>query len=110
MFDQLNIVFSEIITIPYNYLLDCSIFWSLRYTFRYFSNGTNYIEMELTQCLVFFVVNPSPKNTCPRCPPQLAHTISVRMPSGSGIRLTAPFISSSKLGHPQCDSNLSSER
>ncbi len=32
----------------------------------YFSSGTNFIEMEFTQCLVFFAVNPSPKNTWPR--------------------------------------------
>src|SRR5665647_155564 len=68
------------------------------------------MEIEFTQYRVFFSVKPSPENTCPKCAPQLAHTISVRLPSASVCRITAPGISSSKLGHPQCDSNLSSER
>lgn len=32
----------------------------------YFSAGINFKEIEFTQCLVFFVVNLSPANTCPR--------------------------------------------
>ena len=51
-------------------------------------------------------VRPSPVNTWPRCPPQLAQRISVRRPSASGWRLTAPGISSSKLGQPQCGLEL----
>src|SRR5882757_10129197 len=51
----------------------------------------------------------SPSKTCPRCAPQLAHSISTRRPSGSGTRFTAPGISSSKLGQPQCDSNFVSD-
>lgn len=74
-----------------------------------FLSGTNNIEMEFTQCLVFLLVNPSPRNTWPRCASQLAQTISVRLPSGSGILFTAPLISSSKLGQPQCESNLLSD-
>jgi hypothetical protein len=35
--------------------------------------------------------------------------ISVRRPSASKVLVTAPSISSSKLGHPQCDSNLSED-
>ena len=66
-------------------------------------SATNFIEIEFTQWRVFFAVNPSPKNTWPKCAPQLAQTISVRMPSASGILFTAPFISSSKLGHPHSD-------
>jgi hypothetical protein len=73
------------------------------------SNGTNFSETELTQCLVFLGVRYSPSKTWPKWAPQLAHTISTRLPSASGIRFTAPGISSSKLGQPQCDSNLVSE-
>ena len=69
--------------------------------------GTKTSEIELTQCRVSLRVRPSPKKTCPRCPPQFAQTISVRLPSASGIRFTAPGISSSKLGQPQSDLNLS---
>jgi hypothetical protein len=75
-----------------------------------FSSGIKSIEIEFTQCRTFFFVKPSPKNTCPKCAPQLAQVISVRTPSASKLRLTAPGISSSKLGHPQSDSNLFSER
>ena len=39
-----------------------------------------------------------------------AHTISVRIPSASGTRRTAPRISSSKAGQPQPARNLSAER
>ena len=45
--------------------------------------------------------------TCARCG---AHVISVRRPSASGVRRTAPAISSSKAGQPHPASNLSSER
>ncbi len=65
--------------------------------------------MELTQCLIFLAEKPSPSNTWPKWPLQFAHTISVRMPSLSGSLLIAPLISSSKLGHPQPDLNLSSD-
>src|SRR6201985_2168139 len=68
--------------------------------------GTKFMESELTQCLTFFGVKYSPSKTWPKCAPQLAHTISTRRPSASGTRFTAPGISSSKLGQPQCDSNL----
>src|ERR1700748_3965537 len=71
--------------------------------------GTKFIESELTQCLTFFGVKYSPSKTWPKCAPQLAHTISTRCPSASGTRFTAPGISSSKLGQPQCDSNLVSD-
>src|ERR1700722_14851532 len=67
------------------------------------------MDTELTQCLVFFGVKYSPSKTWPRCAPQLAHTISTLRPSASGTRFTAPGISSSKLGQPQCDSNFVSE-
>ena len=47
--------------------------------------GMNLREMLLTQCRVLVgVLNPSPLNICPKCPPQAAHVISVRLPSGSG--------------------------
>jgi len=71
------------------------------------SFGINFKEMELTQCRVFFVVNFSPLNTCPKCASQFVQTISTRLPSASGLCFTAPAISSSKLGQPQCESNLS---
>src|SRR6476646_6873305 len=57
--------------------------------------GTNFSEIEFTQCLVFFGVKRSPTNTCPRCAPQLAQMISTLLPSASFTRFTAPFISSS---------------
>ena len=45
--------------------------------------GMNLREMLLTQCRVLVgVLNPSPLNICPKCPPQAAHVISVRLPSG----------------------------
>jgi hypothetical protein len=72
-------------------------------------SGMKPMEMELTQCLVFLSVKPSSVKTWPRCAPQLALWVSVRSPSGSGRRLTASGISSSKLGHPQLASNLFSE-
>ena len=67
------------------------------------------MEMELTQWRMFFSVSLSPSNTWPRCPSQLAQTISIRRPSASGTRFTAFGISSSKLGQPQCDRNLCSD-
>jgi len=70
---------------------------------------TNFIDTEFTQCRTFFGVRYSPSKTWPKCAPQLAQTISTRRPSASGTRFTAPGISSSKLGHPQCDSNFDSE-
>jgi hypothetical protein len=72
----------------------------------YLTNGTNFMESEFTQWRVFLGVRYSPSKTWPKCAPQLAHTISTRRPSASGTRFTAPGISSSKLGQPQCDSNL----
>src|SRR3989338_6461615 len=55
---------------------------------------------------MFLSVKPSPVKICPRCPPQFAQVISVRMPSLSELLCIAPGISSSKLGQPQVDSNL----
>lgn len=72
--------------------------------------GTNPSESELTQWRVFLGVNPSPVKTWPKWASQRAQTISVRRPSASGVRRTAPGISSSKLGQPHPASNLSSER
>ena len=66
----------------------------------FYSFGLKIKEMELTQCLIFLSVKCSPSNTCPKCPPQLLQVISILYPSASKVRLTAPFISSSKLGHP----------
>ena len=65
------------------------------------------MEMEFTQCRVFFGVRPSPRKTCPRCPPQLVQVISVRRPSASVVRLTASPMASSKLGQPVPLSNFS---
>src|SRR5690606_849895 len=75
----------------------------------YCVSGINSSDTEFTQCLVFLSVNLSPKKTCPKCPPQLLQIISVRLPSASGNFVTAPSISSSKLGQPQFDSNLSED-
>jgi len=66
-------------------------------------------DTEFTQCLVSFEVNLSPSNTCPKCPPQEAQTISTLLPSLSGTLFTASVILSSKLGHPQPDLNLEFE-
>ena len=71
---------------------------------------TNFIERELTQCRTLAGVLFSPVNTWPKWPPQLTHSISVRIPSGSGRRFTAPGISLSNAGQPQWASNLFSER
>ena len=59
---------------------------------------------------MFLSVNLSPIKTCPKCAPHALHRISVLLPSASVSLRTAPEISSSKLGHPQCESNLSSDR
>lgn len=62
-----------------------------------------------TQCLSSVGVGyPSPLNTCPRCPPQLLHTISVRsIPNELSVyRLTAPGTESKYAGQPQPDLNL----
>src|ERR1700743_2462377 len=67
------------------------------------------MDTEFTQWRTFFGVRYSPSNTWPRWAPQLAQTISTRRPSASGTRFTAPGISSSKLGHPQCDSNFDAD-
>lgn len=61
------------------------------------SSSVNLKLMLLTQCLSSVGVGyPSPLNTCPKCPPQLAQTISVRsMPNEvSRCRLTAPGMQS----------------
>src|SRR5215212_3021540 len=68
--------------------------------------GIKRIDNELTQSRVFLFVKPSPRNSCPKCAPQFAHSISVLIPSGSGICLTAFGKLSSKLGHPHPASNL----
>ena len=55
--------------------------------------GTHRRLTLLTQCRAFFSVNPSPSNTCPKCPLHDAQMISTLRPSASGTRLTAPGIS-----------------
>ena len=63
----------------------------------------------LTQCLSSVGVGyPSPLKTCPKWPPQLLHTISVRcIPNApSTCRVTAPGMLSKYAGHPQPDLNL----
>ena len=77
---------------------------------RLLSAGAKAREIEFTQCRTSFAVKPSARKTCPKWAPQLPQTISVRTPSSSGMRFTAPGISSSKLGQPQLALNLSSER
>ena len=76
----------------------------------FFAAGTNSSDTELTQWRVFRGVKPSPVKTWPRWPPHRAQVISVRRPSASTVRFTAPGISSSKLGQPHPASNLSDER
>ena len=74
-----------------------------------FFSGRNSSETEFTQWRVFLGVKPSFRKTWPRWAPQRAQVISVRTPSASGVRRTAPGISSSKLGQPHPASNLSAE-
>src|SRR5215204_1497586 len=62
--------------------------------------GIKRIDNELTQSRVFLFVKPSPRNSCPKCAPQVAHSISVLITSGSGISLPAFWKLSSNLGHP----------
>jgi ABC-2 type transport system permease protein len=71
--------------------------------------GTNFSEIEFTQCRVFLAVKRSPRKTWPRWPPQEAHSISMRWPSGSSSRRTAPSISWSNDGQPQPEWNFVSE-
>src|SRR5205823_2534039 len=71
-----------------------------------FSFGMKRIDNELTHSLVFLFVNCSPRNSCPKCAPQFAHSISVLVPSGSGTCFIALGKASSKLGHPHPASNL----
>lgn len=69
--------------------------------------GVNLTEMLLTQCRSSVgVLNPSPLNTWPRCPPQAAQVISVLLPSGSGERFMAPGRPSKKAGQPHPELNL----
>ena len=58
------------------------------------------IDNELTHSRVFLLGKCFPKNSYPKCAPQFSHSISVLIPSGSGIRFIAFLKLSSKLGHP----------
>src|SRR5215217_6277720 len=71
-----------------------------------FPFGIKRIDNELTQSRVFLFVNPSPRNSCPKCAPQFVHSISVLIPSGSSTRFIAFGKLSSKLGHPHPALNL----
>jgi hypothetical protein len=64
------------------------------------------MDNELTHFLMFFSVRCSPRNSCSKCPPQFAHSISVLIPSGSGTCFSALGKLPSKLGHPQPELNL----
>ena len=78
------------------------------YTFA-FSSSVNRKLTLFTQCLSSVGVGyPSPLNTCPKCPPQLLHTISVlSMPNELSVYLfTAPGTESKYAGQPQPDLNL----
>lgn len=75
----------------------------------YLDSGEKLILTPLTQCLSSLgFPNLSPLKMCPRCPPQLLHTISVLiMPRpGSGLCPTASGKASQKAGHPHPESNL----
>jgi hypothetical protein len=80
------------------------------YSFIVFGNslpfGIKRIDNEFAHSRVFLFVKFSPRNSCPKCAPQFVHSISVRIPSGSGIRFIAFGRFSSKLGHPHPASNL----
>ena len=73
------------------------------------ASSVNLREMLFTQCLSSVGVgNPSPLNTCPKCEPQLEHTISVRVIPNllSSNLFTAPGIESKYAGHPHPDLNF----
>ena len=79
------------------------------YAFAFSSPSVNLKLTLLTQCLSSVgVLYPSPLNTCPKCPPQLLHTISVlSIPNELSVnRFTAPGIESKYAGQPQPDLNL----
>lgn len=71
--------------------------------------GTNFMDKELTQCLVSFSVSFSPLNSWPRCAPQLLHWIFTLSPSESGILFKEFGYSSSNEGQPHPASNLASD-
>src|SRR5215831_10405170 len=91
-------------------ILIASIQVQTRYSFIVFGNslpfGIKRMDNEFTHSRVFLFVKCSPRNSCPKCAPQFIHSISVLIPSGSGIRFIAFEKVSSKLGHPQPASNL----
>lgn len=79
------------------------------YAFAFASSSVNRKLTLFTQCLSSVGVGyPSPLNTCPKCPPQLLHTISVlSIPNELSVyRFTAPGMESKYAGHPQPDLNL----
>ena len=67
------------------------------------------MERELTQWRVFFFVKRSPVNSWPKWALQLAHWISVLIPSGSGTLFKELGNSLSKEGQPQPELNLASD-
>lgn len=79
------------------------------YAFAFSSPSVNLKLTLLTQCRSSVgVLYPSPLNTCPKCPPQLLHTISVlSIPNELSVnRFTAPGTESKYAGQPQPDLNL----
>lgn len=90
-------------TTPYSYTPNKAV-----YAFA-FASSVNLKLTLFTQCLSSVGVGyPSPLNTCPKCPPQLLHTISVlSIPNELSVyRFTAPGMESKYAGQPQPDLNL----
>ena len=76
-----------------------------------YSFFTNFSDAELTQCrsaITFPLasLNPSPRKTCPKCPSQLAHKISIRCPSTSVSRRTDVPTDELNAGQPQPELNF----
>jgi hypothetical protein len=87
----------------------CTYIQNTAYFIPYFSSALKLMLTLFTQCLSSFgLPNFSPLKMCPKCPPQLLQTISVRIipRPGSGRCPTAPGMASQNAGHPQPESNL----
>jgi hypothetical protein len=105
----LSIVSHLIVTNTYIYNFPLLLPSSSHFASPSLSFGLKLILILFTQCLSSLgFPKRSPLKICPKCPPQLLHTISVLiMPMpGSARWPTAPGTASQNAGHPQPESNL----